>query len=39
MTTLNEQCLGIFFDALVLQLMKKMGETHVTMLERHSNLE
>lgn len=39
MTTLNEQCLGIFFDALVLDLMEKMGETHDTMWARHSNLE
>jgi 6-phospho-3-hexuloisomerase len=39
MTTLNEQCLSIFFDALVLQLMNTMGETHETMWARHSNLE
>ncbi|OGI17689.1 MAG: hypothetical protein A3J63_02760 [Candidatus Moranbacteria bacterium RIFCSPHIGHO2_02_FULL_40_12b] len=39
MTTLNEQCLGIFFDAVVLLLMEKMGETHDTMWARHSNLE
>lgn len=39
MTTLNEQCLGIFYDAVVLELMKKMGETHDTMWKRHSNLE
>ncbi|KKS10100.1 MAG: 6-phospho 3-hexuloisomerase [candidate division WWE3 bacterium GW2011_GWF2_41_45] len=39
MTTLNEQCLGIFFDAVVLELMKKMDETHETMWKRHSNLE
>jgi len=39
MTTLNEQCLGIFFDALVLELMDKTGETHDTMWARHSNLE
>lgn len=39
MTTLNEQCLFIFFDALVLQIMDKMGETHQTMWERHSGLE
>jgi 6-phospho-3-hexuloisomerase len=39
MTTLNEQCLGIFFDALVLCLMEVMGETHDTMWKRHSNLE
>lgn len=39
MTTLNEQCLGLFFDAITLKLMDKMGETHVTMWARHSNLE
>lgn len=39
MTTLNEQCLGIFFDGLVLELMEKMGETHDSMWARHSNLE
>jgi len=39
MTTLNEQSLGIFFDALVLKLMDRMGETHDTMWARHSNLE
>lgn len=39
MTTLNEQCLGIFFDAVVLLLMEKMGETHDTMWARHSNME
>lgn len=39
MTTLNEQCLMIFFDALVLELMEKLGETEETMWQRHSNLE
>jgi 6-phospho-3-hexuloisomerase len=39
MTTLNEQCLSIFFDALVLKLMEELGETHDTMWGRHSNLE
>lgn len=39
MTTLNEQCLAIFFDAVVLKLMKKLNETHDTMWARHSNLE
>jgi len=39
MTTLNEQCLGIFFDSVVLGLMEKMGETHEGMWARHSNLE
>lgn len=39
MTTLNEQCLGILFDGVVLCLMKEMNETHDTMWGRHSNLE
>jgi 6-phospho-3-hexuloisomerase len=39
MTTLNEQCLGLFFDGVVLQLMDQLGETHDTMWARHSNLE
>lgn len=39
MTTLNEQCLNIFFDATVLMLMAKMKESHETMWARHSNLE
>lgn len=39
MTTLNEQCLLIFFDALVLLLMERLGETHETLWARHSNLE
>ncbi len=39
MTTLNEQCLGIFYDAVVLEMMEKMDETHDTMWKRHSNLE
>lgn len=39
MTTLNEQCLGIFFDAVVLKMMERMNETHDTMWARHSNLE
>lgn len=39
MTTLNEQCLGIFFDGVVLGLMKIMGEDHDSMWARHSNLE
>lgn len=39
MTTLNEQCLGIFFDALVLALMEIKGETDGSMWRRHSNLE
>lgn len=39
MATLNEQSLGIFFDALVLRLMQELNETHETMWARHSNLE
>jgi 6-phospho-3-hexuloisomerase len=39
MTTLNEQCLGLFFDAVCLKLMERMGESHDTMWARHSNLE
>lgn len=39
MTTLNEQCLSIFFDAVVLNLMAEMKESHETMWARHSNLE
>ena len=39
MTTLNEQSLGIFFDAIVLKMMDKINETHETMWARHSNLE
>jgi 6-phospho-3-hexuloisomerase len=39
MTTLNEQCLGLLFDAIVLQLMDQIHETHDTMWNRHSNLE
>jgi len=39
MTTLNEQCLGILFDTIVLILMEKTNETHETMWARHSNLE
>lgn len=39
MTTLNEQSLQILFDALVLEIMEKSGETHDTMWARHSNLE
>tara|TARA_B100001059_G_scaffold236535_1_gene287602 strand:+ start:4185 stop:4733 length:549 start_codon:yes stop_codon:yes gene_type:complete len=39
MTTLNEQCIGILFDTIVLEIMKITGETHQTMWNRHSNLE
>ncbi len=39
MTTLNEQCIQIFFDSIVLLLMAELGESHKTMWRRHSNLE
>ena len=39
LTTLNEQCLWIFYDALVLLLMKKTKQTHNKMWNRHSILE
>ncbi len=39
MTTLNEQCLTILFDSIVLNIMDDTGENHDTMWERHSNLE
>lgn len=39
MTTLNEQCLWLFYDALVLVLMKKTKQTHSDMWKRHSVLE
>lgn len=39
MTTLNEQCLMLFFDAIVLELMEELKETNESMWGRHSNLE
>lgn len=39
MTTLNEQSLQLLFDAIVLDIMEKTGETHESMRARHSNLE
>lgn len=39
MTTLNEQCLQLLFDAIVLEIMDRTWETHDTMWARHSNLE
>ncbi len=39
MTTLNEQCLLVFFDAVVLALMEHLEESHDSMWERHSQLE
>jgi 6-phospho-3-hexuloisomerase len=39
MSTLNEQSLTIFYDAVVLEMMSQMNETADTMKARHSNLE
>lgn len=39
MTTLNEQCLTIFFDTVVLLLMSRTGQTSDNLWTRHSNLE
>ena len=39
MTTLFEQSLGIFFDATVLNLMKKFDETSDDMWKRHNVIE
>jgi len=39
MTTLNEQALQIFFDAVVLDLMKKTRQTEKHLWQRHSILE
>jgi 6-phospho-3-hexuloisomerase len=39
MATLNEQCLWIFFDALVLEIMKKKKISEKSMHARHSILE
>lgn len=39
MTTLNEQCLSILLDSIVLDIMHATKETHETMWARHSNLE
>jgi 6-phospho-3-hexuloisomerase len=39
MTTLNEQCLWLFFDAVVLELMEKMKIKDEDMKKRHSILE
>ena len=39
MTSLNEQCLAILFDAIVLKIMDRIGESHESMWKRHSNLE
>ena len=39
MTTLNEQCLALLLDSIVLMIMDETGETHESMWARHSNLE
>lgn len=39
MTTIFEQSLLIFLDALVLQLMETLGENNESMLKRHNVLE
>jgi 6-phospho-3-hexuloisomerase len=39
MSTLNEQCLQILFDSIVLELMEMTNQTHYDMWKRHSNLE
>jgi len=39
LTTLYEQCLSLFFDSFVLQLMSRLGQTNDQMWARHSNLE
>ncbi len=39
MTTLNEQCLNIFFDTVVIELMRKMKIKEKHMWDRHSKLE
>jgi 6-phospho-3-hexuloisomerase len=39
MTTLNEQCLGILLDLIVLELMSITKQSSNSMWKRHSNLE
>jgi 6-phospho-3-hexuloisomerase len=39
MGTLFEQSLGIFMDAIIIQLMQSLGILEATMFERHANLE
>lgn len=39
MGTLFEQALGIFLDAIALQLMQRLGLSESAMFERHANLE
>lgn len=39
MTTLNEQCLFLLLDSVVLGLMGYLNQDHYSMWHRHSNLE
>jgi 6-phospho-3-hexuloisomerase len=39
MATLFEQSLQIFFDVIILLLMKRTGQTHADLWARHSNLD
>ncbi len=39
MSTLNEQCLQLLFDAIVLEIMDKTNQTNEDLWNRHSNLE
>lgn len=39
MSTLNEQCLQLLFDAIVLEIMDKTNQTSEDLWSRHSNLE
>lgn len=39
MSTLNEQCLQLLFDAIVLGIMERTGQTNDVLWLRHSNLE
>lgn len=39
MTTLNEQCLNIFFDTMVIHLMEKLKLKEKDMWDKHSKLE
>jgi 6-phospho-3-hexuloisomerase len=39
MTTLFEQCVGLFFDAFVLKLMNELSQTEEDMKMRHNSIE
>ena len=39
MTTLFEQCVGLFFDAFVLKLMKDLNQDEADMKLRHNSIE